>query len=121
MRIFKNKNFDRWAREVKLSDSSLKEAAQEIDNGLYEANLGGNIYKKRIALHGKGKSGGARTIVAFKINKHAFFIYGFAKNERANISDLEANALKKLARIYFGFSDVELAEALRTGQLVEVK
>lgn len=121
MRIFKNKPFDRWTIEVKLSDDDLKEAVKEISNGLYEANLGGSIYKKRIALQGRGKSGGGRTIVAFKTDKHTFFIYGFAKNERATISEQEEIALKKLAKIYFGFSDAQLSQAIQAGQLVEVK
>ncbi|MBS0655561.1 MAG: type II toxin-antitoxin system RelE/ParE family toxin [Verrucomicrobia bacterium] len=121
MRIFKNKAFDRWANGVELSDDDLKLAVSEISNGLYEANLGGNIYKKRIALQGRGKSSGARTIVAFKADKHTFFIYGFAKNERANISEQEEIALKKLAKIYFGFSDVQITQAIQAGQLVEVK
>jgi len=121
MRIFKNKAFHRWAKEVQLSDADLKIAVDEIGSGLYEANLGGNIYKKRIALEGRGKSSGARTIVAFKADKNTFFVYGFAKNVRSNISEQEEGALKKLAKIYFSFSDVELAKAVHAGLLFEVK
>ncbi len=39
MRIFKTKAFHRWAKDVGLSDKELKEAVNEINNGLYEANL----------------------------------------------------------------------------------
>lgn len=52
MRIFKNKAFHRWLKEVGLSDNQLKNAAKEISNGLYEAHLGGNVFKKRVALDG---------------------------------------------------------------------
>lgn len=120
MRIFKNKPFHRWAKEVELADYTLKEAVDEICNGLYEANLGGNIYKKRVALDGKGKSGGVRTIVAFRADKHLFFIYGFAKNVRSNISEREEMALKKLARIYFSLNDEQLIQAVQKGELFEV-
>lgn len=41
MRIFKNKAFNRWAKEIDLSDQELKTAVLEINQGLYEANLGG--------------------------------------------------------------------------------
>ena len=58
MRIFKNKAFHCWTEEVGLTDKKLKDAVDEINNGLYEANLGGNIFKKRVALVGRGKSGG---------------------------------------------------------------
>lgn len=121
MRIFKNKAFHYWTEEVGLSDDKLKEAVNEISNGLYEANLGGNIFKKRVALAGRGKSGGARTIVALKSDANTFFIYGFAKNARSNISEKEEFALKKLAKLYFSFSDNELTHAVCTGELFEVE
>lgn len=120
MRIFKNKIFHRWAKEVKLLDSALKEVVNEISNGLYEANLGGNVFKKRVALDCRGKSGGARTIVAFKTDKHTFFIYGYAKNAQSNISVQEEIVLKKLAKIYFGFNDEQLAKAIHAGELIEI-
>jgi hypothetical protein len=50
--IFKNRVFHRWAKEIGLSDNTLKDAVNEISNGLYEANLGGNVFKKRVALDG---------------------------------------------------------------------
>lgn len=120
MRIFKNKVFHRWAIENGLSDSVLKDAVNEINSGLYEANLGGHVFKKRIALDGRGKSSGARTIVAFRTNNHTFFIYGYAKNVRSNISEQEEKVLKKLAKIYFSFSHEQLTKAVHVGELVEV-
>lgn len=121
MQIFKNKAFHRWVKEVGLSNKELKKAVNEISNGLYEANLGGNVFKKRIALDGRGKSAGARTIVAFRTDKHAFFIYGYAKGVRSNISEQEEIALKKLAKIYFSLSGEQLAQAVHIGGLIEVK
>lgn len=120
MRIFKNKAFHRWTKEVELSDSKLKEAVIEIDNGLYEANLGGNIFKKRISLGSRGKSAGARTIVAFGTDKHVFFVYGYEKNARSTISEQEEIALKKLAKLYFSFNDKKLAQVVCVGELIEV-
>ncbi len=121
MQIFKNKAFHRWTKEVGISDEELKNAIREVSSGLYEANLGGNIFKKRIALNGRGKSAGTRTIIAFKTDKHAFFIYGYAKNVRSNITEQEELALKKLAKLYFSFSDKQLAQAIHAGELIEVK
>lgn len=121
MRIFKNKAFHRWSKEMGIGDNELKEATNEISKGMYEANLGGNIFKKRVAVNGRGKSSGVRTIVAFKIDKYVFFIYGYAKNVRSTISEKEEIALKKLAKIYFSFNDEQLTQAINIGELVEVK
>ena len=121
MRIFKNKAFHRWAKEIGLSDNKLHEAVKEISDGLYEANLGGNIFKKRVALDSRGKSAGTRTIVAFRTDKPAFFVYGFAKNVRSNISEQEELALKKLAKLYFSYGKEQLARAIKAGELIEVK
>ena len=50
-----------------------------MNQGGYEANLGSNFYKKRISVGHKGKSGGVRTILAFKVNDKAFFMYAFGE------------------------------------------
>lgn len=121
MRIFKNKVFHRWAKEIGLSDSKLKDAIKEISSGLYEANLGGNVFKKRVALNDRGKRAGTRTIVAYRTDNHAFFVYGYAKNVLSTISEQEEIALKKLAKLYFSFNDEKLVKAIHAGELVEVK
>jgi hypothetical protein len=91
-----------------------------MESGLTGDSLGGNIYKKRIGLHGRGKSGGVRTIIAYKIEDKAFFLHGFAKNERANISDAEEKALKMAAKELFQYTDKEIETALKAGALIEI-
>jgi hypothetical protein len=51
--------------------------------GLFEADLGGDLLKKRIARPGQGKSGGYRTLVATNRDSRWIFVYGFAKNARS--------------------------------------
>ncbi len=120
MRVFKTKLFSRRAKDMGLDDNVLFNAAKELSQGAYEANLGGNIYKKRIALGNRGKSGGARTIVAFKIKDKAIFLYGFPKNERGNITQKEEAALKGLAEVFLSYSDHQIDGAIKTGDLIEV-
>lgn len=120
MRIFKNKEFHKWALEQGLTDESLKKAVDEIMDGLFDANLGGNIFKKRISLAGRGKRSGGRTIVGFKADNHTFFIYAFAKNKQSNISKDEEKALKALAKLYFNFNELQLEKAIKNGLLFEV-
>ncbi|MDZ4252037.1 MAG: type II toxin-antitoxin system RelE/ParE family toxin [Sulfuritalea sp.] len=52
MAIYTTRWFDRWARNQGLTAASLCAAVREMANGLYDADLGGNLYKKRIARHG---------------------------------------------------------------------
>jgi hypothetical protein len=118
--IYKITAFSEWAEEYNVSDELLFDTIIEMNNGLFDANLGGHVYKKRIPLDNKGKRGGARTIIAFKYNDKAFFIYSFAKNKKANVSDKELKALKKLAKVYFSLTDKEITEALRLGNLIKV-
>ncbi|WP_444900379.1 type II toxin-antitoxin system RelE/ParE family toxin [Microbulbifer sp. VAAC004] len=121
MRIYKNKAFSKWAGKEGVSDSALEAAVEEMANGLIDADLGGHVYKKRVAVGGKGKSGGVRTLLAYKVDDKAFFVYGFAKNARSNIKDDELKALKLYAKNLFGYSDRELAKAVKAGILIEVK
>ena len=95
-------------------------AVAEMEDGLIDARLGGNVVKKRVALPGRGKRGGSRTLVAYRKDDKAFFVYGFAKNERANISTKELKALRLLATQLLGYTNPALSKAIKAGELVEV-
>lgn len=120
MRIFKYRVFRQWAKSEGLNDTSLKAAVDEMERGLFDANLGNGLYKKRVARKGQGKSGGYRTIIAFKKNDRAVFMYGYAKNERDNISDKEEAVYKKLAKYYLEITDSKLNLLIKIGELFEV-
>lgn len=121
MRVFKNKAFSKWATKEGLGDEVLLAAIDEVGRGLIDADLGGHVVKKRVALAGMGKSGGVRTLLAYKVGNKAFFVYGFAKNTRANISAVELKALKHLAKELLSYSDKTLSEAVKHGALIEVE
>jgi len=89
-------------------------------NGLYEAKLGGFLYKKRIAFKGKGKRGGIRTVIAFKRNDKAFFVYGYAKNHKSNINAKERKIYNELALLLFSYNNQEINHAVINKQLIEV-
>ena len=120
MRIFLNKPFARFARNSGLPSGALLNAINQAEQGLIDADLGGGVIKLRIAREGGGKSGGFRTIVVFRAGERAFFVHGFAKNERDNIRDDELAAFKMLATIMLDYDDRALAAAIRTGVLREI-
>lgn len=120
MRVFKNKWFQKWAAKERLDDEALRAAIEEMENGLIDTKLGGHVVKKRVALPGRGKRGGSRTLVVYQQADKAFFVYGFAKNERANISDKELKALKLLATQLLGYTNPALVKAIKAGELIEV-
>lgn len=89
MKTVKTKLFAKWAIKNDVSDQSLLNAAKEIVTKNYEANYGGGVIKKRIANKGRGKSSSVRTIVAFKSGNNCFFVFGFEKNSKSNLSQNE--------------------------------
>ena len=120
MQIFKTKLFSRWAEKEGLADEALQTAVEELENGLVDADLGGHVYKKRVSLAGRGKRGGARTLIAFRIGEKAFFLYGFVKNARSNISDKDLKALRLLAGVLLDYTGAALTKAVKAGELIEV-
>ena len=84
-------------RKTDLTDEALCAAVSEMQAGLIDADLGGCVVKKRVALPGRGKSGGARTLVATNKDNRWFFVFGFEKNERTNINKKELEALQYIA------------------------
>ena len=121
MQVFKTKTFARWARGEGLGDDLLTFAVAEMEAGLIDARLGGSVCKKRIALDGRGKRGSTRTIVADLQGEKAFFVYGFAKSERSNITPNELQALKLLAKELLAWSPAQLEDAVRAGELIRLE
>lgn len=121
MRIFKNTWFDRFARREQITDKTLIEAIARAEEGLIDANLGGGLLKQRIARAGKGKSGGYRSIIIFKKEEKAFFVYGFAKSKRDNLDKTETAVFKKAAKELLALSDAQLQQLIEIKELIEVK
>ena len=121
MRIFKNKWFAKFARKNGLSDGTLRAAALEIEAGSFDADLGGHVYKQRIARDGQGKRGGYRTIVLFKHGERAFFVYGFAKSERDTIDDNELVDFRELASLYLAYNTEDINTAIDAGKFFEIE
>ncbi|MCP3929341.1 MAG: type II toxin-antitoxin system RelE/ParE family toxin [Bacteroidetes bacterium] len=96
MRKLCTKWFMKWARKANLNEPNLLDAIDNLEKGLSVAELGGNLFKIRVKRAGKGKSSGFRTIVIYKKEEKAIFLYGFSKNEKSNIDKAELQYFKKL-------------------------
>jgi hypothetical protein len=107
MRVFENKRFNRWARDEGIAEATLCGAAKDVVDGRVEADLGGYLFKKRVA--GKGNS------------QRVLFLYGFAKNERPNISDREHEALSIAATDLINATEAQVAKLVTGGRLFELR
>ena len=119
-RVFKTRHFQRWMRKTELGDEALCKAVQEMAAGLIDADLGGSVVKKRVGLAGRGKRGGVRTLVATNQGNRWFFVFGFEKNERANVSDEELEGLQAIAADLLARTGQQLDEAVADGALQEI-
>ncbi len=120
MKIYKNKIFARFARAQRISDSDLCQAIKRAERGLVDADLGGGVIKQRVARPNEGRSGGFRTIVLFRTQERAFFVFGFAKNQRENISESNLRVFKLLAKALLDSSNEEIEAAVKAHKLEEV-
>ena len=119
-RVFKTRHFARWMRKTELANKTLCEAVGEMSRGLIDADLGGNVLKKRVGLAGRGKRGGARTLVVTNKGNRWFFVFGFEKNDRPNIADDELDALQALGEELLARTGRQLDEAVADGSLQEI-
>ena len=119
-RVFKTRPFARWAGKAGLSENALCSAVAEMIVGLIDADLGGGVVKKRVAMQGRGKSGGSRTLVATNKADRWFFVFGFQKNERANINDKQLRALQEAAADLLKLTAEQLNSAVRQEILQEI-
>ena len=121
MRIFKIKNFAKFAKGERIKDATLTGAIERAVQGSIDADLGGHLIKQRVARQGQGKRDGYRTLIAFHGKDRSVFLYGFAKNERDNISPKELKTLQELAKTWLEASEKDIAAALESGLLTEIE
>ena len=119
MRIFKTRLFVRFARRLRIKDSSLCEAIARAERGLVDADLGGGIIKQRVARTGQGRSGGYRMVIAYRSGDRAVFLYGFAKNERDNITNDELETLREIGAAWLDAKIEHLEKVIKEGVLQE--
>lgn len=120
-RVLKTRTFDRWSRKAGLADSALRAAVDEMAAGLIDADLGGRVYKKRVPMPGRGKSGGARTLIGTDMGDRWVFLFGFEKNERDNIDARELASLQSIARVLLEMKQRQVDQAVEAGELVEIE
>jgi hypothetical protein len=121
VRIFKNKWFTRFAGNEGITDGELRDMVSQLEEGQADADLGGGVYKIRVARPGEGKSGGYRVIVFFRSEERTFYQYAYPKSSRDNISQKELRVFKRTAKTNFAMSDRELANAIRAGEFIEIE
>lgn len=114
------KSFARFARRQCIPATLLVDAARCVVAGGADADLGGGLYKQRVARSGSGKSGGYRTLLAHRVGGHVFFLHGFAKQAQANIDGRETRALKALGALLHGLTAEQITTALDAGEFEEL-
>ena len=120
MHVYKTKWFARFAKREQLSNNSLREAVERAERGLIDADLGGGLIKQRVARPGKGKSGGYRTLVAYRSKQRAIFLYGFAKNEREYVRPDELTSFRRAGEYWLSVDAVTIGKSLEDGAIEEV-
>ena len=120
MKMLKRKDFAWWQAGEKLPDAVLCKAVHEMEAGLIDADLGGFLYKKRVARPGSGKSGGYRALVSARIGSRYVFLHGFPKSDKANIAQDERKALQFAGKVFLELTAEDLVKALEIGVLLEV-
>jgi len=121
VRIFKNPWFTKFASKDGIQDNELKDIVKNIlEKGQADADLGGGVYKVRVARQGEGKSGGFRVLVFFRIGERTFFRYAFAKSAQGNISQKELKTMKRQAKAFFAQTEEQIAKQIANETLFEV-
>jgi hypothetical protein len=125
VRVFMVPQVAKLLNKERLPDSALCKPAREVVAGTLgagEADLGGGLFKKRLARQGGGKSGGFRVIVAYRPPRadRVLVAYAFAKNAASTLTPQGHEALSKTAQAFVAANDEQLAELLASGDVSEV-
>lgn len=125
MNSYKVKKFANEAKKLKVTNEQLLETLSHFlkmeteDRQKY--SLGAGLYKLRLATNeGKGKSGGSRTVLAFKQDTRVIWLHLFAKNDKENITTSELKKLKLLADILLSMPIEDILKLIKANELYEV-
>jgi hypothetical protein len=106
----------RFARRFGIGEQEIWDTV----NGPCDADLGGGVFKFRLARDGESSSGGARALIAMKAGQRAVLMFGFEKKDLANIKQDELRGYRKAARIYLGYNNAEIAAIVKQKALIEI-
>jgi len=126
LRQYKVRKFSTDAKKDQLTDEMLLEIANDFlqlpNDQKNQYSLGAGLYKLRIASKtGRGKSGGSRSILAFKDGDRLIWLYIFDKNDKGNISSTELADLKKLSGTLLSATKDQMKLLIESGKLQEIK
>jgi len=107
-------------RKEGITDDALREVVARAVRGLIDADLGSGVVKQRVPRPGQGRSGGFRTLLAFKAAERSVFLFGFAKSDQDNVDAGELKVLRKAAAEMLGWSEKQVAAMLASGAWTEV-
>jgi len=115
----------RLLRKEHLPDAALCAVAREVVAGRLgagEADLGGGLWKKRLARPGGGKSGGYRAIVAYRRPREdrVLFAFCFAKSATSTLTLAGHEALTGTASVFVDTTEVQLGALLAEGDIREI-
>jgi hypothetical protein len=60
-------------------------------------------------------------LVAYRRNERAVFLFGFAKNERANIDDDELEEWRHIGQLYLALDERKITAAIVAQELMEIR
>ncbi len=112
--------FYKWAKKQSLSEDALLKAIDDLEDNLATSALGGGLYKVRVAKEGFGKRSSFRTIIVYKKRDRAIVVYGFAKNEKDNLSASELKNFKILASDLLSLGQEEIELLIQEKELIEI-
>lgn len=121
MQAYKTKEFSRLARKAKVTDRELQAAAEEIEKGRIDADLGAHLVKQRISQGPGGRSNSHRAIVATKEGDRIVFLHLFAKNVRQNLTGKETEVYREAAKRLADLTSSQVDQLVQAKEWIKVE
>lgn len=120
MYSLKTKWFSKWAKKHDVSNGHLLEVIENMKQNLSSVNLGGGLFKVRVASLDGGKSSGFRTIIVYRENDRSVIVYGFTKKEKDSLDKSELRNFKKMSKDILNLTEEEIKTAIKNEVFIEI-
>lgn len=121
MRIFLVRGFVQFIWKSRIPEAGLLDLTHRANLGIVDADLGGGLIKLWIARPGSGRSGGYRTILAYRYKDRAFFLYGYAKNTQSDVGPDDLALFRELGAFYINASEEQIERLVEMGDIAELR
>jgi hypothetical protein len=121
VRAFKTNYFMRYAITQHITDAELWDAFTRFADPMLDFHLGGGLIRHRLARPSRWRPLGFCSILSYRANNCALFLYGFPRDRPDELAHRDLVAYRHIAEVFFELNTEAIDILITKGKFSEVR